>query len=136
MVQSSAITCATTCPCGELWLVEGCPHMDLLLPLHQPHLATWASCDTSCAISCGTRLIIYSSKKCYCSYLIKLLTKYQNHTSVVSKPYLTVRVKTCTKQHNIKIKRILKQIIQRQKNGRRRVHFAASTACQPSTSST
>ena len=47
--KSTATTCATTRPCGELWLVEGCPHMDPPTLLHQPQLATWASCDTSCA---------------------------------------------------------------------------------------
>ena len=41
---------ATTRLCGELWLAEGCPHMDPPSPLHQLHLATW--------VSCGTKLIL------------------------------------------------------------------------------
>ena len=38
---SSATTCVTTRPCGELWLVKGCLHMDPLSPLHQPQLTIW-----------------------------------------------------------------------------------------------
>ena len=48
---------ATTRSCGELWLVEGCPHMNPPLPLYQPQLDTWASYGIYCAKICGTGLI-------------------------------------------------------------------------------
>ena len=48
----SLVPNTTTLPCGELWLVEGCPHMD---PPSQ--LTTWASCGICCATMCGIRLI-------------------------------------------------------------------------------
>ena len=52
--SSDATTCgttyATTHPCGELWLVERCPHMDQPLPFHQPQLVTWPSCGQNCVI--------------------------------------------------------------------------------------
>ena len=55
--KSIATTCVTTCTttrsCGELWLVEGCLHMDLPLPLHQLQLIIWTSCGTNY----GTKLI-------------------------------------------------------------------------------
>ena len=38
--RSSGTTCATTRSCDELWLVEGCPHMNPLSLLHQSQLAT------------------------------------------------------------------------------------------------
>ena len=56
--SSRATTCGTICAttrlCGKLWLVEGCPHLDPPLPLHQPQLTTWMSCDTNF----DTRLIL------------------------------------------------------------------------------
>ena len=55
---------ATTRPCGELWLVEDYPHMDSPSPLHQPQLATWASCSICCAKMCGTRLILLLLVRC------------------------------------------------------------------------
>ena len=61
MYKSSAthfgIINATTRSCGELWLVEGCPHMNPPLPLYQPQLDTWASYGIYCAKICGTGLI-------------------------------------------------------------------------------
>ena len=42
------ITCDTTRPCGELWLIEGCLYMNLPLPLYQPQLTIWASSATGC----------------------------------------------------------------------------------------
>ena len=38
------ITCTTTRPRGELWVVEGCLHVDPSSPLHQSQLTTWKSC--------------------------------------------------------------------------------------------
>ena len=46
MSSYSATTCGITRSCGELWLVEGCPHINPPLPLYQPQLATWVSCGT------------------------------------------------------------------------------------------
>ena len=61
MYKSSAthfgIINATIRSCGELWLVEGCPHMNPPLPLYQPQLDTWASYGIYCAKICGTGLI-------------------------------------------------------------------------------
>ena len=45
---------ATTRPCGELWLVEGCP----TTTPHQPQLAIWTSCSFFCDSLCGTKRIL------------------------------------------------------------------------------
>ena len=39
MSSSSATTYVITCPYDELWLVEGCPHIDPSSPLNQPQIA-------------------------------------------------------------------------------------------------
>ena len=59
--KSSVTTCDTTRLCGELWLVEGCPHMDPPTPLYQPQLATWVSCGASCATRTAPKLQLPST---------------------------------------------------------------------------
>ena len=55
-VTPKTTTLSTTRHIGELWLVEGCLHVDLASPLRQPQLATWASCGQNCGFGCGTRI--------------------------------------------------------------------------------
>ena len=56
-------TLATTRPCGELWLVKGCPHIGSWTLLHQPQLVTLVNCGQCCATLCGTRIFLFLEAK-------------------------------------------------------------------------